>query len=85
MNKIFDSMMAGKPILCAITTPDDLILRNKAGVMVPSDAPRSIDAVIASWEVMPEEQLREMGESGHAAAMDQYSYQHLAKRFAELF
>ena len=43
------------------------------------------DAVIASWEVMPEEQLREMGEAGHAAAMDKYSYQHLAKKFAELF
>jgi len=85
MNKIFDSMMAGKPILCAITTPDDLILRNKAGVMVPSDSPQAIDAVIASWEVMPEEQLREMGEAGHAAAMDKDSYQHLAKKFAELF
>ncbi len=85
MNKIFDSMMAGKPILCAISTPDDIVTKNKAGVMVPSDAPEAIDAAVAAWEKLPKEELQKMGEAGHRAALEKYSYRRLAEEFAKLF
>ena len=85
MNKIFDSMMAGCPILCAISTPDDIVTRNGAGVMVPSDAPEAIDAAVAVWEALPPEELRKMGESGHRAAVEHYTYKKLAEEFARLF
>ena len=85
MNKIFDSMMAGLPILCAISTPDDIVTRHGAGVMVPSDAPEEIDAVVAAWERLPQEELRRMGEAGHRAALEQYTYRKLAAEFARLF
>ncbi|MCR4838516.1 MAG: glycosyltransferase family 4 protein [Eubacterium sp.] len=85
MNKIFDSMMAGKPILCAITTPDDIVTRNGAGVMVPSDAPEEIDRVVAEWEQLPEKELQKMGDAGHRAALEKYTYRKLAEDFAKLF
>ena len=85
MNKIFDSMMAGKPILCAISTPDDLVTRNGAGVMVPSDSPEAIDRAVEEWEGLPEEELRRMGDAGHRAALEKYTYRKLAEEFARLF
>ena len=85
MNKIFDSMMAGKPILCAISTPDDIITRNGAGVMVPSDAPEAIDAAVEAWEKAPAEELRQMGEQAHRAAVEKYTYRKLAEDFSTLF
>ncbi len=78
-------MMAGKPILCAISTPDDIVTKNKAGVMVPSDAPEAIDAAVAAWEKLPKEELQKMGEAGHRAALEKYSYRRLAEEFAKLF
>ncbi len=85
MNKIFDSMMAGKPILTAITTPDDIVTRNQAGVMIPSDAPEKIDQKIGEWEELPEEELRRIGENGHKAAIEKYTYRKLAEQFAGIF
>ena len=85
MNKIFDSMMAGKPILCAISTPDDIVTRNGAGVMVPSDAPEAIDEAVAAWEELPKEELQKMGDAGHRAALEKYTYRNLAEEFAKLF
>ena len=78
-------MMAGKPILCAITTPDDIVTRNGAGVMVPSDAPEEIDRVVAEWEQLPEKELQKMGDAGHRAALEKYTYRKLAEDFAKLF
>lgn len=85
MNKIFDSMMAGVPILCAISTPDDIVTRNGAGVMVPSDAPEEIDAAVERWENTPKEELARMGEAGHRAAIEKYTYRKQAEEFAKLF
>lgn len=85
MNKIFDSMMAGKPILCAITTPDNLILKNNCGIMVPSGAPDKADEAIAAWEKIPARELKKFGENGHRAAVEKYTYEKLAAQFAELF
>lgn len=85
MNKIFDSMMAGKPILCAISTPDDLILKNRCGVMVPSDSPEEIDKALETWETTSSEVLEQMGRNGRRAAEEKYSYRKLARDFAELF
>ena len=78
-------MMAGKPILCAISTPDDLVTRNGAGVMIPSDSPEAIDRAVEEWEGLPEEELRRMGDAGHRAALEKYTYRKLAEEFARLF
>ena len=61
------------------------------GKKLSADALRTADRLKAVFayktgvDEFPLEQLREMGEAGHAAAMDKYTYQHLAKKFAELF
>lgn len=85
MNKIFDSMMAGKPMVCAIQTPDTLIPENKCGVMVdPGDLQNVVNALEEMAKTTPEA-LAEMGENGRKAAVEKYNYTALARQFAALF
>jgi glycosyltransferase involved in cell wall biosynthesis len=85
MNKIFDSMMAGKPMVCAIQTPDTLIPENKCGVMVdPGDLQNVVNALEEMANTSPEA-LAEMGENGRKAAVEKYNYTALARQFAALF
>ena len=72
----------------ALTSGDianDIITRNGAGVMVPSDAPEAIDAAVEAWEKAPAEELRQMGEQAHRAAVEKYTYRKLAEDFSTLF
>ena len=85
MNKVFDSMMSGKPIVCAITTPVSPVSQCRCGMMVRSgDTDGIIDAVNTMKE-MSEEERKQMGENGRNAALNHFTYTRLAKKFAELF
>lgn len=85
MNKIFDSMMAGKPMVCAIKTPDTLIPENGCGVMVDPGDPKVVADAIKQMAAMPPEKLAEMGKNGRKAAEEKYNYTALARQFADLF
>ena len=85
MNKIFDSMMAGKPMVCAIKTPDTLIPENNCGIMVDPDDPKKVSAAILEMANMSPETLAKMGENGRKAAAEKYNYTALARQFTDLF
>lgn len=85
MNKIFDSMMAGKPMVCAIQTPDTLIPENNCGVMVDPGDPKKVAAAIEEMAALSPDALQEMGENGRKAAEEKYNYTALARQFADLF
>ena len=85
MNKIFDSMMAGAPIICAINTPDKIILNNQCGIMVePNDITAIINAIETLYN-MPKSEREKMGQNGKNAAIEKYNYASLAKEFENLF
>jgi len=85
MNKLFDSMMAAKPIICSIDTPDSILTDENCGVMVKAGDPEALAQTIRDLAKMPPEQLEEMGQNGRKAAIERYNYTALAKRFADLF
>ena len=85
MNKLFDSMMAAKPIICSIDTPDSILTDEECGVMVKAGDSRALRDAICTMQQLPAEQLAAMGENGRKAAMEKYNYTALAKQFAELF
>lgn len=84
-NKLFDSMMAAKPIICAIDTPDPIITDHDCGVMAKSGDAQAVCEAIGALAKAPAERLEEMGQNGRNAAMEKYNYTALAKQFAELF
>lgn len=85
MNKIFDSMMAGKPVVCAINTPDTLITDHQCGVMVKAGDPKEIANAFINLRSFPAQKLQIMGDNGKKAVLEQYNYTSLALRFEQLF
>ena len=84
-NKLYDSMMAAKPILCAIRIPDSVIRAYKCGIMVrPQDAAKLAQAAEKIYR-LPEIQKKRMGENGRKAVLQHFTYDILAQEFALLF
>lgn len=81
LNKMFDSMMAGKPIICAITTPKTYIEEYECGVMVDSDDVDGCTMAIKKIKDMEEEQKIAMGENGKRTCTDLFTYRKLSVLF----
>ena len=85
MNKMFDGMMAGKPIIFAINAPPTLVERCGCGLIIkPEDADAIVDAIgkMRSMELSEREQ---MGRKGKEEVLNGYTYEKLAEKFSELF
>lgn len=85
LNKIFDSMMAGKPIICAITTPDPLIRQYNCGTMVDPEKIPQIIKSINTFFTMSDDERTKIGQNGRNAVLQHYTYKKLAAQFAALF
>lgn len=83
LNKMYDSMMAGLPIICAFDAPDTLIREYHCGYQcIPEDKKAIVDAIkaIAGMTINEREQ---MGMNGRKAILNYYTYDILAKKFYE--
>ena len=85
MNKLFDSMMSGKPILYAVDAPNNYIKDFKCGVSVEPENVEALKAGITALCGMSEEERCKMGENGHEAVIRHFTYKELAKEFEKLF
>lgn len=82
LNKMYDSMAAGIPIICAFNAPPTPVKEYGCGVQVPP-APQEIANAILELRSMPKTRLVEMGERGREAAMNRFSYKSLAIKFID--
>lgn len=85
MNKLFDSMMSGKPIIYAMGAPNNYIKEYNCGISVE---PENIEALARGIEEMfflSVEERKKLGENGHNAAINHFTYEKLGEKFAELF
>ena len=80
LNKLFDYLGAGKPIILAGNPANNLVAEARCGLSVPpGDVPALAEAIISLYE-MPPEQRDAMGQRGHSFAEQHYDYALLAKR-----
>ncbi|NLJ70243.1 MAG: glycosyltransferase family 4 protein [Clostridiaceae bacterium] len=85
MNKIFDYMYAGLPIVCAITTPSSPVMDENCGISLDSGDTNGIKTAILTFANMTEDELKEIGLKGKEAVIEKYTYNKLAKKFLEIF
>lgn len=85
MNKIFDSMMSGKPVICSITAPEVPISQYKCGYVVDSEDTDKIIKAITDIKGLSEQERNAMGLNGRIAVLQNFTYEKLAKKFATLF
>lgn len=83
MNKFYDYMLAGRPILCGVEAADDPVRACGCGVTVAPEDPQALAAGIAALRALPAEARAEMGRRGHAEVLAHYDYRVLAARFAK--
>lgn len=85
MNKMFDGMMAGKPIIFAINAPTTPVQEAECGIVVPPENPDAISQAINNIIKMSDDERNQMGNNGRETMIKKYTYEKLASQFVELF
>lgn len=84
LNKLYDSMMAGKPIIYALDSANDDVANYKCGISVKSgDVKEIINAVKCLYNV-DNKTRQEIGSRGKKAVLENYEYTILAKKFENI-
>ena len=84
MNKLFDSMMGGKPLLYAVEAYNDFAKEYDCGISVEAENVEALEQGIRALMAMPEAERERMGKNGRAAVLEYFNYPALAKRFLEV-
>lgn len=84
MNKIFDYMAAGLPIICAITTPQSQVSEAKCGICLDSGDIEGIVESITRLSKMNDEEINAFSQRGKEAIKNFYTYDKLAKKFIDI-
>lgn len=82
-NKLFDYMMAGKPIVQSISAGNDPVTEVGCGISVPPDQPSAISDAALKIAAMSAAQRDEMGKKGVAFIQAERSYTVLAEKFLQ--
>lgn len=85
MNKLFDSMMSGKPILYAVDAPNNYIEEYGCGITVEAENADALMDGIKKMKEMSEEERFRMGQNGRNAVLKKFTYTKLAEEFASAF
>lgn len=84
MNKLFDSMMGGKPILYMVDAPNNYVEKYNCGIVVNSDSKIDLERNIIELMSLDKSKRDELGFNGHRAAEEVFNYNSLAKAFEKV-
>ncbi len=84
LNKMYDSMMAGIPIICAFDAPDTLVRKYKCGLQCSPSNRENVISAIRQIKGMSIEQRKEMGRRGYDAVKMYFTYAKLARKFEKI-
>lgn len=83
LNKLYDYLYAGRPILYAIESGDyHPVTDAGAGLELPAEDAQALAAAILQLKAMPADEREAMGARGRQLAVSEYEYGGLAERFA---
>ncbi|MCY2990962.1 MAG: glycosyltransferase family 4 protein [Planctomycetota bacterium] len=83
-NKLFDYMMAGRPVIHAIDTPGDLVAESGCGLSCAAEDPLAVAATVRELIERPTAELAAMGERGRQFVLRHHAYEGLARHFLEV-
>lgn len=82
-NKLFDYMMAEKPVIQAIDAGNNIVREADCGMDVEPDNVVEIAGAMEKLSLLSEEELRRMGANGKKFVLENHTYSILAKRFID--
>lgn len=83
-NKVYDYMMAAKPIICGATSPNDTVGDAGCGITIEGENKELLIGAIESIISMSVEERDSMGKRGRKAVLEEYEYGALAKKFMDI-
>jgi glycosyltransferase involved in cell wall biosynthesis len=82
-NKLFDYMLAGKPILQAAEASNDLVADANCGFTVEPQNPMAFAGAALRLQALGEEERRQFGANGRRFVLAHHDYCKLARRFLD--
>lgn len=82
MNKIFDYMAAGRPVIIAVEATNNPVAEAGAGIVATPDDPQALAAAILELAVLPPARRMEMAAAGRRHLEENYDMKSLAGRLA---
>lgn len=83
INKLFDYMMAGKPVLFGADATSTTVSDSRAGLVVPAEDVDAVHQAIMKFVAMSAAERESMGERGRDVVLSNFEYQGLALRFLQ--
>lgn len=80
-NKLFDYMLAKKPILYAVEASNNPIKEASCGITAEAENAGSIAKSVVEFSLLPRETLLEMGENAYRYVVTNHDYRVLSERF----
>lgn len=82
LNKLFDYMMAAKPIIFSGKVGNDLVTEYGCGLSIPPEDPEAISNAVMTLKSLTVEERMVMGKKGRDRMLIEHDLQILARRFA---
>ncbi len=82
-NKLFDYMMAAKPVIHAIEAANDHVAESGCGISCEPENPRAIADAVLKLRAVPEEERKTMGLRGREYVLRNHDYRILAQKFLD--
>ena len=80
-NKLFDYMMAAKPVIQAINVNKDIVKEAGCGITISPEKPQEIADAIKKMMMLSPDDREKMGQSGREYVIEHHNYHHLAQQF----
>ena len=84
LNKLFDYMLASRPIIQAISTPYDLVEEAECGFSVEAEDPDAVAGAIVDLVEMSPDEREQLGRNGREYVDKHHSWARLAQRYLSL-
>jgi len=84
-NKIFDYMMAEKPIVHAVNAPNNFVEEAKCGIAVEAENSHAIAEAIIKLQKTDKEERDIMAQNGKKYVLENHDYKALSKQFISIF
>lgn len=84
-NKLIDYMMAGKPIICAIESGNDIVKEANCGITIKAEDSAEIVNAINKLKKLSKDVLSEIGNNGKIYVEKNNDYKILSKKYLNIF
>lgn len=84
LNKMYDSMMAGIPVICAFDAPKTPVGIYGCGIECDPSDPENVIRAIEQIKGMTEEERKQMGKTGRETVLNHFTYRKLAEQFINI-